>query len=115
MDHTRDNPLKRFTAFWIALLLVFCFAVALLLLRPLTHHDSVSADQIIAENRREVKREVDSAQSDALDQEALREAISSQLNSFAQNTVEKGSRMVPTQAPAPSDSPDAEEPASDSQ
>lgn len=115
MDHTRDNPLKRFTAFWIALLLVFSFAVAMILLRPMTHHDSTSADEVISSNRLKVKREVDSAQDDALNSEALQEALTAQLKSFPENTVEKGSRAVPpTGSPAPMDASKKEEASSES-
>jgi hypothetical protein len=101
MDHTRDNPLKRFKAFWIALLLVFSFGVALILLRPLTHQDGESAMDVTAKARLAVKQEVDRAQAEALDAGALQKAIDEQLKTFAQNTKSKGAMPVPGAAPAP--------------
>jgi len=103
MDHTRDNPLKRFTAFWIAILLVFCFGVALILLRPLTHLDSESIAEIISEERLEVKRNTDLDQEEALNAEALEAALQDKLKSFDQNTVEKGAMPVPSATPADAD------------
>jgi len=101
MDHTRDNPLKRFKAFWIALLLVFSFGVALLILRPFTHGDSNSAMTVTGKARLEVKAELDRAQDSALNAGALDEAISGQLESFSQNTPAKGAMPVPAATPAP--------------
>jgi hypothetical protein len=115
MDHTRDNPLKRFTAFWIALLLVFSFAVALLLLRPLTHHDSESTGDLIREQRLEVKRQIDRDQKEALNGESLQKAIAAQIQSFGNNPVEKGNRMVPAAAPEPAQAADADQKSSETE
>lgn len=109
MDHTRDNPLKRFKAFWIALLLVFSFGVALLLLRPLTHGDADTAPDVDGRARLEVKDEIDRAQSNALNEKALAAAISEQLKSFSQNTESKGAKPVPVAAPAVKEAPAADE------
>lgn len=105
MDHTRDNPLKRFTAFWIAILLVFCFGVALILLRPLTHRESDSAEDLVAAKRLEVKSDIDRAQAETLNDEALSKAVSEKLTSFAGDTVQKGAMPIPGTAPAPAPAP----------
>lgn len=106
MDHTRDNPLKRFTAFWIAILLVLCFGVALILLRPLTHLASDSISEVISEERLEVKRNTDLDQEEALDVEALDAVLQAKLQTFDQNKVEKGAMPVPSAAPADADKAD---------
>lgn len=110
MDHTRDNPLKRFTAFWITLLLVFCFGVALIILRPLTHSKAQTAYDLKSESKLEVKEEVDRAQESALNQAALKKAMAAQVSSFKQNVVAPGSMPVPGAAPAAAPAP-AETPA----
>jgi hypothetical protein len=120
MDHTRDNPLKRFKAFWIANLLVLSFGVALILLRPLTHMDADSAMDVAGKERLEVKKEVDRAQSEALKPDSLQAAMAEQLKTFQENTVKKGGRPVPSAAPAPvkDDEPapaEGEKPAADGQ
>lgn len=101
MDHTRDNPLKRFTAFWIAILLVVCFGVALIILRPLTHAKAQTAYDMKSEVRLEIKADIDRAQEDALNSEALQKAIDEQSKSFSNNTVTPGNMPVPGAAPAP--------------
>ena len=111
MDHTRDNPLKRFKAFWIANLLVFSFGVALILLRPLTHMDSDSATDVTAQARWEVKKEVDSAQKAALAPEALQAALAEQAKGFAGQAESKGAMPLPSATPpaaAAGDKPAAE-------
>lgn len=101
MDHTRDNPLKRFKAFWLANILVLSFGVALILLRPLTHMDSDTAMDVTGQARLEIKKEVDRGQSEALDSDALAKAVSEQLKTFGQNTAAKGAMPLPSAAPAP--------------
>ena len=82
MDHNRDNPLKRFTAFWIAVLLVGCFGIACIILRPLTHAQVDTAYEKISSQRLETKMEIDKAQASALNQEKLAKASESVLKSF---------------------------------
>lgn len=110
MDHTRDNPLKRFKAFWIALLLVFSYGIALILLRPLTHGDSGSAMEVTGKARLEVKEELDRAQDSALDPDTLKKAIAGQVEAFPQNTQKKGAMPLPGAAPAPNGTGAAETP-----
>jgi|GEM_PF-1323441 len=71
MDHNRDNPLRRFSAFWIALLLVGCFGIACIIIRPVTHARVESAYEMISEERLETKAEIEKAQAAALDPEKL--------------------------------------------
>ncbi|MGD1977776.1 MAG: hypothetical protein PVJ98_00135 [Akkermansiaceae bacterium] len=112
MDHTRDNPLKRFKAFWIALLLVFSFGVALILLRPLTHGDNDGAMDITAKGRLETKEAIDREQSQALNTEGLESAYAEQLKTFAENKMTKGAMPVPGAAPAPApEAPAGDKPA----
>lgn len=82
MDHNRDNPLKRFTAFWIAVLLVGCFGVACIILRPLTHAKVNTAYEEISSERLETKMEIEKAQASAINQEKLAQAGESALKSF---------------------------------
>ena len=101
MDHTRDNPLKRFTAFWIAILLVFCFGVGLIILRPLTHSEAETAYDMKSDAKLETKAGIDRAQEGALNQDALKKAFDEQRKSFTTNTEAAGSMAVPGAAPAP--------------
>jgi len=100
MDHTRDNPLKRFTAFWIALLLVTAFGIACIILRPLTHGKVDSAYEAAREERLVVKSGIDRAQSGAINNDALSKAIESQAKTFKEKPS-AGSMAVPGAAPAP--------------
>lgn len=56
MDHTRDNPLKRFTAFWIAIALISVFGLASLFISPLAARGESEAYQIKMEERLDLKR-----------------------------------------------------------
>ncbi|MDA7519748.1 hypothetical protein N9A89_01730 [Akkermansiaceae bacterium] len=75
MDHNRDNPLKRFSAFWIAILLVGCFGVACIILRPMTHAKVESAYEMIADERLATKAEIEKAQAAALNSERLEKSL----------------------------------------
>lgn len=110
MDHTRDNPLKRFTAFWIAILLVFCFGVALIILRPLTHAKAETAYEMKGKEKLEIKAEIDRTQKSALNRKALNSAIGQQVQSFSSNIETVGSMPIPGAAPAKEPAP-AETPA----
>ena len=80
MDHNRDNPLKRFTAFWIALLLVGCFGIASIILRPMTHADVDTAYEKISAERLETKSKYESAQ--IVDQKKLSDAMTAALKNL---------------------------------
>ncbi len=101
MDHTRDNPLKRFTAFWIAILLVTSFGIALIITQPFAPDKTDKAYEMMGEGRLEIKEEIDRVQDDALNEAALAEALQAQIKSFGQNKESKGSMPVPGAAPAP--------------
>ena len=107
MDHTRDNPLKRFTAFWVALLLVTAFAIAIILLRPLTHGKVDSAEAAKAEERRAVRTEVDREQSKNLSGGALDEALTANATSLLSSKPAPSAIKVPPAIPAaaPADQP----------
>jgi len=103
MDHTRDNPLKRFTAFWVALLLVTAFGIACIILRPITHARVDSAMEAAAEDRRALRAEVDNAQDKNLNQDALDEAFQASAASLIASKPTPGKVAVPkpaTKAPA---------------
>lgn len=101
MDHTRDNPLKRFTAFWIAILLVTSFGIALIITQPFAPDKTDKAYEMVSEGRLEIKEEIDRAQDEALNESALSAAIAELAKSFDQNKESKGSMPVPGVAPAP--------------
>ena len=99
MDHTRDNPLKRFSAFWIAILLATSFGVALIITQPFAPGKTDKAYEMVGEGRLKIKDEIDRAQDDALNEAALAEALQAQAMSFDKNTESKGSMPVPGAAP----------------
>jgi hypothetical protein len=76
MDPNRDNPLKRFSAFWIAFLMVSTFGIGGMILRPLTHAKVDTAYEMKSEERLAVKKKIESEQAAALSKEKLEEAIS---------------------------------------
>ncbi len=82
MDHTRDNPLKRFTAFWIAILLVASFGIACLIVRPITHARVDSAVKAAADDRRAIRAQIDSAQEQKINRTSLDKALQSQAQSL---------------------------------
>ncbi len=75
MDHNRDNPLKRFSAFWVALLLVGCFGIACIILRPLTHAKVETAYEQISDERLATKAEIEKTQAAALSSEKVAKAL----------------------------------------
>ena len=108
MDHTRDNPLKRFTAFWIALLLVTAFGIALILVKPFAPDKVDEAYLIMGEERAKIKDGVDRAQDAALNLEKLATAKEAQAKAFASNKETKSSMAVPGAAPSAEDATTAE-------
>ena len=66
MDHTRDNPLKRFSAFWIALVLVGLFGVASLIIGPLTQRSQDTAYMLKEEERLQIREQIDKDQEAAM-------------------------------------------------
>ena len=105
MDHTRDNPLKRFSAFWIAILLATSFGVALIVTQPFAPDKTDKAYEMAGEGRLKIKDEIDRAQDDALNEAALAEALQAQAKSFDKNTESKGSMPVPGAAPTTAEKP----------
>jgi hypothetical protein len=101
MDHTRDNPLKRFTAFWIAILMVTSFGIALIITQPFAPDKTDKAYEMMGEGRLEIKEEIDRAQDDALNEAALSGALQAQTKSFGQNKERKGNMPVPGAVPSP--------------
>ena len=110
MDHTRDNPLKRFTAFWVALLLVTAFGIAGLILRPLMSNKVDSAMEEAADDRRAVRAEIDNAQRKKLNTAALDDAFKANAKSLLTSKPTPGAVAVPAAIPEPAAEP---EPASE--
>ena len=94
MDHTRDNPLKRFTAFWIALLLVGCFGIACVLLRPLTHGQVDTAYEMVSDARLATQSEIMKSQAAALDSDKLEKTLKSAAQTLNQ-APSKGAMPLP--------------------
>ena len=107
MDHTRDNPLKRFAAFWIAVLLIGCFAIACVILRPLTHGKVDTAYEMKGEARVALVSEARSAQEATYDEAAMDKIIAAQAGQLHTQTPEPGAR--PVAAPAPAEAPKEDE------
>ena len=105
MDHTRDNPLKRFSAFWIAIVLATSFGLALIITQPFAPDKTDKAYEMVGEGRLEIKEEIDRAQNDALNEAALADALQAQAKSFDKNTESKGSMPIPSAAPASAEKP----------
>ena len=98
MDHTRDNPLKRFNAFWFAVLLVTTFGIGALILWPLSNGETVTVMDLKAEERLELKAETMKAQESALNTEALAEAMAAAAKA-PKGEPTPGSMAVPTVEP----------------
>ncbi|MDB4353700.1 hypothetical protein N9Z02_00180 [Akkermansiaceae bacterium] len=94
MDHTRDNPLKRFSAFWIAFLLVGCFGIACVILRPLTHGEVDTAYEMVSEERLAVKAEIKKAEAASLSSEKLQKALEATAKNLNQ-PPSKGAMPLP--------------------
>ena len=107
MDHTRDNPLKRFAAFWIAALLIASFAIACVILRPMTHRDVTTVYDMKAEARLELVSEARAAQGAALNTAALEKAIAEPSDNLSKQVPTPGSK--PLVAPAPAETPKEDE------
>ena len=99
MDHTRDNPLKRFTAFWIALLMVTSFGIALIIFQPFAPDKTDKAYEAAGEARLKIKEEIDRAQDDALNEESLEKALKAQAESYKKSTESKGGVSLSGAAP----------------
>ncbi len=109
MDHTRDNPLKRFTAFWIALLLVTAFGIACIILRPMTHGQVDTVSDVAGKERLAIRADIDKAQADTLNEDALEKALEAKTADLIKEPS-AGKMPVPGAAPAPAAKP-AETPA----
>jgi mono/diheme cytochrome c family protein len=67
MDTASDNPLRRFTSFWLGLSIFFAFAILCVLLVPfLKGKKSDSADGAAAAKRVEIRKAMEEAQASAL-------------------------------------------------
>ena len=100
MDHTRDNPLKRFAAFWIAALLIASFAIACVILRPMTHGDVTTVNDVKAEARIALVSEARAAQEAALKTDALDKAINEPSETLHKQAPAPSSRPLTVAAPA---------------
>ncbi|MGC6467130.1 MAG: hypothetical protein ACON38_18665 [Akkermansiaceae bacterium] len=98
MDHTRDNPLKRFNAFWFAALLVTTFGIGTLILWPLSNGDVETAMDLKAGERLALKEEIGKAQDGALNTDALAKAMEAAAKA-PKGEPTPGSMAVPTEAP----------------
>lgn len=107
MDHARDNPLKRFAAFWIAALLIASFAIACVIVRPMIHGDDNTVYDMKAGVRLELVSESRAAQEAALDTAALEKAITEPSDNLHKQVPTPGSK--PLVAPAPAETPKGEE------
>ena len=103
MDHTRDNPLKRFSAFWIAILLVTTFGIGCVILRPLTHGKVDTAYEAAAAGRLAIKNDVLKAESAALNTTALSEKMESVAKTLNVTEPSQGVMPVPGTEPAPTE------------
>lgn len=108
MDHTRDNPLKRFTAFWIALLLVVAFAIACILVKLFVGSAEDEAYVQASRERLLVKMEILDQQADALNEEALAEKLADR-SALLIDQPKPSAMPVPGQVPAPETTAPAED------
>ena len=105
MDHSRDNPLRRFSAFWIAILLATSFGIALIITQPFAPDKTDKTYEMVSKGRLEIKDGIDRAQDEAFNEGALAEALQAQAESFDKNTESKGRMPVPGAAPITADPP----------
>ncbi len=82
MDPNRDNPLQRFKAFWVAILLVVTFAIGSLIVRPLISGRVKTAEDALATERAAVSKKIDSEQEAALNRKALADVIKEKAASY---------------------------------
>lgn len=113
MDHTRDNPLKRFNAFWVAILLVTTFGIGCIVLRPLTHGKVDTAYEAASDGRLAIKNEVLKAEAEALNSFALSDQMASVAKTLNSSKPTQGAMSVAVAAPAPVEEAPAEEPAAE--
>jgi len=109
MDHTRDNPLKRFNAFWVAILLVTTFGIGCVILRPLTHGKVDTAYETASAARLAIKNEVLKAEAETLNVEALKKQMASLAKTLNSGEPTQGVMPVAAAAPAPVEEPPVEE------
>jgi hypothetical protein len=109
MDHTRDNPLKRFNAFWVAILLVTTFGIGCVILRPLTHGKVDTAYEAAAAERLAIKNDVIKAEASALNVDALNSQMESLAKTLNSSEPTQGVMPVAGALPAATDEVPVEE------
>jgi len=95
MDHTRDNPLKRFSAFWISIFMVALFGIAGLILRPLTQASQETAYMAKEQERLETRAEIDRVQQAALEAKNIDDKAVSSFAKTLNQAPTPGSMAVP--------------------
>ena len=108
MDHTRDNPLKRFNAFWVAILLVTTFGIGCIILRPFTLGNDNAAYEAASEGRLAIKNEVLKAEAETLNVESLNDQMASLAKTLHSGEPTQGAMPVVIPAPAPAEAAPAE-------
>ena len=66
MDTPQDNPLKRFGAFWLGLVLFGLFGLACMLINLFSADERTSAEKERAKARIEIRKQIDDEQKGAL-------------------------------------------------
>lgn len=98
MDHSRDNPIIRFTTFWWALGTFFIFAVLLAVIWLFNRAEPTTLEEAAAQPRYATKAKIDAAQAANISPEAIESAIevmSKQLAASKPVAVELPAQVVP--------------------
>lgn len=98
MDHTRDNPLLRFATFWWALGTFFAIAIVIAVIYLPNRAEPETPEDVAAEARYKVRREVEEGQKQALPDgavEAVIPVVARQLAASKPAAVEKPEQVVP--------------------
>lgn len=95
MDHTRDNPLKRFTAFWVAFIIVSSFGIGAIILGAFSGDDVDPAYEAVSKERLEVKTSIDNAQKAGADPAKLAAAIASHADALKAGEAASQKKVLP--------------------
>lgn len=94
MDSPHDTPLKRFSAFWIGLLILALFAIIGLVFAIFDKNGTSDMEKAAAEGRLEIHERVNKEQAAELDPAAMKKSHDAMLQIMLTSKPSKGSMPV---------------------